>query len=70
VVSYSTTNPAVLLIGPRKRNDDGFTLGGSVRFLWSFSPRLAISLGYQYVDLDPSFDREAQVFSGGMQWKF
>jgi hypothetical protein len=70
VVSYSTTNALIQLIGPRKRHQDGFTLGGSARFLWSLGHRSAVSVGYQYVDLNPSFDREAHVFSGGVRWRF
>jgi hypothetical protein len=69
-ISYSTDNPTVLLVGPRDRHDDGFTLGGSARLLWSLSARATLTLGYQYLDLDPSFDREAHVISGGLQWKF
>jgi hypothetical protein len=70
VVSYSTNNATVLLVGPRRRNDDGFTLGASARWLWTTGSRWAMMLGYEYVDLDPSFDREAHVFSGGVQWRF
>lgn len=70
VVSYSTNDPLVLLVAPRKWDDDGVTLGGSARFLWSLGRRAALTLGYQYLDLDPSFGREAHVVSGGVQWSF
>jgi hypothetical protein len=70
VVSFSTNNPAVLLVAPRSRNDDGFTFGGSARLVYSFGARAAVAVGYQYVDLEPSFGRTANVFSGGVQWKF
>lgn len=70
VVSYSTNDPLVLLIGPRDRDDDGFTFGGSARVIWSLGERAAVSLGYQYIDLDPSFDRTAHVLSGGLLWGF
>lgn len=70
VVSFSTHNPAVLLVGPQRRHDDGLTLGGAARLLWSIGKNSVVSLGYQYVDLDPSFGREAHVFSGGLLWRF
>jgi hypothetical protein len=70
VVSYSTTNPLVLLLAPRERDDEGLTLGGSARIRWALGSRAAISLGYQYVDLDPSFGRKAHAFTGGLQWSF
>jgi hypothetical protein len=70
VVSYSTDNPLVLLIGPTSRRDDGFTVGGSIRFRQALGTRAALSLGYQFVDLDPSFDRRAHVLTGGVSWRF
>ena len=70
VVSFSTTDPTVLLVGPRERDEEGITWGGSVRALWAIDSRFSISVGYQYSDLDPSFDRQAHIFSGGLLWKF
>jgi hypothetical protein len=70
VVSYATTNATVLLVGPRTRREEGFTLGGALRASWSFTRRAALSAGYEYLDLDPSFGRQAHVFSGGVRWKF
>lgn len=70
VVSYSTTNALIQLVAPRGRHADGFTAGGAARLGWTLGPRAAVSVAYQYCDLDPSFDREAHVFSGGFQWRF
>lgn len=69
-VSYSTDYPLILLVAPRDRNEDGLTLGGSVRVRWALGPRASAVAGYQYIDIEPSFDRTAHVFSGGLQWKF
>lgn len=69
-VSYSTNNPAVTLLAMRDRNDTGFTLGGSVQLRYALSARAAVTVGYEYVDLAPSFGRKAHVFSGGVQWTF
>ena len=70
VVSYSTNSALILLVAPRERNDEGFTWGGAVRMQWSLGARAALAAGYQFVDLEPSFDREAHVFSAGLSWKF
>ncbi len=70
VISYSTTNPLILLLGPRRRTASGFTLGGGGRFEWSLNARAALSFGYTFLDLDPSFGRTAHAFSGGASWKF
>lgn len=69
-ISYATDYPLILLVAPYDRNDEGFTFGGAARLLWSLSGRTAVSLGYQYLDLEPSFDREAHVLSAGLLWKF
>ena len=70
LVRYSSDSAFILLVGPQRRNDDGFTPGGATRLTWSLGPRAALTLGYQYSDLEPSFDREAHVFSGGFAWRF
>ncbi|HEY0946817.1 MAG TPA: hypothetical protein VGD81_16165 [Opitutaceae bacterium] len=70
VVSYATNDPSVLLVGPRERDADGFTLAGSTRLIWALGERAAVSLGYHYIDFDPSFGRTAQVLSGGLLWTF
>lgn len=70
VVSYGTNNPAVSLVAPRTRNDNGFTLGGAARARWSISRQASVSLGYEYVDLDPSFGRRAHVIAAGFGWRF
>jgi hypothetical protein len=69
-VAHSSTNALILLRAPYRRNDDGFTLGGSLRLAWSFRAHSALSLGYQYLDLEPSFDRKAHVYSAGWSWQF
>ncbi len=69
-ISYSTNSPLLSLVAPRARNDDGFTLGGGGWVRWSLGARTTLSLGYQYLDLEPSFGREAHSFSGGVSWKF
>ena len=69
-ISYSTNSPLLSLVAPRARNDDGFTLGGGGWVRWSPGARTTLSLGYHYLDLEPSFGREAHSFSGGVSWKF
>lgn len=69
-IAYMTNNPTVQLVGPMRRNDDGFTLGASVRLTWAVGQRTSVNLGYEYVDLDPSFDRKAHVLSAGVAWRF
>ena len=70
MISYSTNGAALTLVAPQTRNDHGFTLGGSTRLVWSLGRHAAVALGYQYVDLDPSFGRVGHVFSGSVQWEF
>ena len=70
VASYSTLHPLILLPAPRARRDDGFTLGGAAQLRWSIGARTAISVGYQFMDLEPSFGRQANVISAGLQWRF
>lgn len=70
VVSYSTNSALILLVGPQARHDDGFTLGGAAKLRWTLGARSALSLGYEHVDLAPSFGRRAHVLSGGWRWKF
>jgi hypothetical protein len=69
-VRYATNSALILLRAPRRRNDRGVTLGGSARFGWSLGPRSSVSLGYSYLDLEPSFDREGHVFSAVVSWRF
>ena len=69
-VAYSSTDPTVLLMAPHRKNDDGFTLGGPARAIWSVSAKTALSLGYQYLDLDPSFNRRSHVLSASFQLSF
>lgn len=69
-VRYSSSVPTFAAIPDRRVHDDGFTFGGSIGLEWTIAERAALSLSYQYTDLDPSFDREAHIFSGGVRWKF
>jgi hypothetical protein len=70
-VTYSFTSLSTLIPAlARKRRDDGFTFGGSVGLTWSVAERVALSAGYHYVDLDPSFNRTAHIISGGLRWEF
>lgn len=70
VVSYSTNSALLLLVAPQPRNDDGLTLGAAAKLRWTLGARASLSLGYEYVDLAPSFGRRAQVLSGGWRWNF
>ncbi|HYP17494.1 MAG TPA: outer membrane beta-barrel protein [Opitutus sp.] len=67
-VSYGTVE-TVPMTG-RKQSDEGFTLGGSVGLVWALAERSAVSLNYQYTDLDPSFGREAHLLTGGVRFSF
>lgn len=69
-ISYSTTDPTVQLVAARGRNDDGFTLGGTTRVSYDLGERSALSLEYQFVDLEPSFNRESHILTASFQWKF
>jgi opacity protein-like surface antigen len=70
-VSYSFTGgiPFVPVL-PRGHRDSAFTFGGSVGAAWSVSTHVALSIAYQYADLEPSFERTAHVFSGALRWNF
>lgn len=70
MVAYSTTDPLILLVGPQSRSEHGFTAGGAARVQWSLGPRAAVTAGYEYSDLDPSFERKAHIFSAGLAWRF
>lgn len=70
VVSYSTNSPLILLMAPRERDDEDFTLGAAARLRWTLGARSSMSLGYQYSDLAPSFHRRAHVVSAGLEWRF
>jgi hypothetical protein len=69
-VSYSTNSPEVVLPDPERRNRHGFTLGISGRIGLTLSERSAAFAGYGFSDLDPSFGRQAHVFSGGFSYAF
>lgn len=69
-VRYSTDYLAIMLVPPHRRNDEGLTPGATARLAWALGARTTVSLGYQFLDLEPSFDRQAHVFSGGLQWRF
>lgn len=69
-VGYSTLNPAVTLPARRGRNESGLTLGAAAGLAWAVGEQGTFSLSYQWVDLDPSWNREAHVFSGGLGWQF
>lgn len=69
-VAYDTTLPNVLLVAAHAENDDGFTLGANVGISWALSERAALTASYRYVDLNPSWHREAHVVSGGLRWTF
>jgi hypothetical protein len=68
--SYGSETALILFAGPRARNDEGFTWGGAARVAWAVGARTAITAGYQFVDLEPSFHRRAQVMSAGVSWRF
>lgn len=70
LVRYSTDNALILLQAPRERNEDGTTWGGAARFDWAFGAKSGLFASYQFVDLEPSFERQARVVSAGMTWKF
>ena len=70
LVRYSTDNALILLQAPRERNEDGFTWGGAARLEWAFSAKSGLFASYQFVDLEPSFERQAHVISAGVTWKF
>jgi hypothetical protein len=36
----------------------------------SLGGRSALALGYEFLDLEPSFNREAQVLTGALSWRF
>jgi hypothetical protein len=69
-VSYATDSALILLVGPRQREEEDFTLGGAVRLRRELNRSWSLTAGYGHVDLDPSFGRVANVFSGGLQWRF
>lgn len=66
----STTSPAITIVPLISRKSDELTLGVSVGAAWTLSDRLSLVARYHYQDLDVGWKREAQVFSGGLQWKF
>jgi hypothetical protein len=69
-VSYSTNWPDLVLPDPERRNRHGFTLGISGRIGVTLSERSAAFVGYGFSDLEPSFGRQAHVFSGGFSFAF
>lgn len=69
-VWYAAANAAVLPGPSRRPSDEDFTFGGSLGLEWSLTEHAAISLSYQYADLQPSFDREAHLISGALRWNF
>lgn len=70
IVGYSSTDALILLIAPQPRREQAFTAGAGARVDWAIGARGALSLGYRYVDLAPSFERKAHALSAGVTWKF
>ncbi len=68
--SYTMSDPTIAAIPPRTHSENGFTLGGALAVSYAIAERTSVSLTYHYTDLDPSFDREAHVFSAGVRWGF
>jgi hypothetical protein len=69
-VAYSTPSALVLLPARFGLNHDGLTLGAAARINWTLTRRLDLTLGYQFTDFDPSFDRVAHIISAGLALKF
>lgn len=69
-VTYTMEDPTITAIPPRRHSENGFTLGGSIGVSYAIAERTSVSLTYHYTDLDPSFDRQAHVFSAGVKWAF
>lgn len=67
-VAPDPSNPQVVV--RRSRDDDGFTVGGSIALLFSLSERSALSFSYQYANLEPSYDREGHILTGAWRWTF
>ncbi len=68
--TYTMEDPTIAAIPPRRHSENGFTLGGAVGISYALAERTSVSLTYHYTDLDPSFDRQAHVLSGGVRWAF
>ena len=69
-VWYAAPN-ATILPGPARRyGKEDFTFGGSVGLVWTLTDQAAVSVGYQYANLKPSFDRTAHIVSGAFRWNF
>ncbi len=69
-VRYWTNSPAITIIPWRPHDDDALTFGGSLGLAYSLSERTGLSIAYQYADLDPSWGREAHIFSGALRLNF
>ena len=58
-VTYYTAS-----VSRRDRNEQAFTLGASASAVWSLTDRCKFVVRYKYVDLKPSWGREAHIVSG------
>jgi hypothetical protein len=65
LVTYYTPD-----VSRQVRNEQQFTLGGSVGLLFDLTEKVALSVGYKYADLKPSWDREAHILSGSIRLRF
>ncbi len=52
------------------RSASNLTLGGSIGAAWSLNEKCSFSLSYRYADLQPSWNRQAQILSAALRWHF
>lgn len=69
-VWYAAPNVTMLPGPARRHSKEDFTFGGSVGLTWPLTDRAAVSVGYQYANLEPSFGRTAHIVSGAFRWNF
>ncbi len=65
-----SNSPVITYVPFIRRRADELSLGASVAAEFAVGEQLALSLRYRYLDLDPSWGREASVLSAGLQWTF
>lgn len=69
-VHVDTNLPHILVIPHTRRDDNEFTAGGSLGLDWHLSDTWSLAGSYQYVDLKPSFGRDAHVLSSALRYRF
>lgn len=69
-IAVVTNHPAISVAPRSTRTRDEITLGGGVAGEWSVTAHLALVTRYQYVNLEPSWGRHAQIVTGTLQWRF